>query len=56
MSKMNDILKKGIRTIARATAKSSVNSTCTAFIYQPAVPESLDSFIKRGRKNNGSRK
>ena len=56
MSKMNEVMKKGIRAIAQATAKSSVNSACAAFIYQPKVPESLDSFAKRGRENNGSGK
>lgn len=56
MSKMNEVMKKGIRAVARATAKSSVNSACSVFIYQPKVPESLESFVKRGRENNGSGK
>ncbi len=54
MSKMKDVLKKSIKTLAQVTAQSSVNSACALFIYQPKVPEGLESFVKRGKKEDGS--
>ena len=41
MSRMGKRAVKGMATITRSVAKSSINTMCMGFIYQPKEPKDL---------------
>mgnify|MGYP004504193115 CR=1 FL=1 len=46
MKKKTKALDKFIGTVALASAKSNVNSTCSWFFHQPKVPDGVKKLKK----------
>lgn len=46
MEKKQSMAKKIVTDLSLQAAKKNINSVCTAFFYQPQIPESVKKFKK----------